>query len=133
MTLLKFALSFFGTQLDTVCMYMQLNKLPKSKSKFKVKGVFFCSCVQKDKCQTNTLGIRNFNQDGALDGLLEGLLAFKAEDASCPDIDMVCCNDLDVKTPGTTNLDVCTDFEKDGYRFVDKFFTDLTKLEHQDK
>ena len=77
------------------------------------------------------MGIRNFNQDGALDGLLEGLLAFKAEDASCPDIDMVCCNDLDVKTPGTTNLDVCTDFEKDGYRFVDKFFTDLTKLEHQ--
>ena len=67
------------------------------------------------------MAIRNLNQDGVLDGLLEGLLVFKAEDASCPDIDMVCCNDLDVKTPDTTNLDACTDFESDGYRFVHRF------------
>ena len=90
-----------------------------------IQNVNFCSCVQKEKCQTNTLNIRNSNLDEALEGLLEELLVSQAENASCPDIDAVCCNDLDVKTPDTTNLDACTDFENDGYRFVDRFFTDL--------
>ena len=87
--------------------------------------MFFCSCVQKDKCQTNILGIRNSNLDEALDGLLDGLLASQAEIASCPDVDTVCCNDLDLKTPDTTNLDVCSDFENDGYRFIDIFLKDF--------
>ena len=56
---------------------------------------------------------------------MDGLLGSQAENASCPEIDMVCCNDLDVKTPDTTNLDECTDFENDGYRFVDEFFKDF--------
>ena len=65
-----------------------------------IQNVFFCSCVQKEKCQTNKLGTRN----DLLDGLLDGLLVSQAENASCPDIDMVCCNGLDVITPDTRNL-----------------------------
>ena len=92
--------------------------------KFKSKSnlSFFFSCVQKDKCETNALGIRFSNVDGALDGLLEGLFVSKAENASCPDIDTVCCNELDVKITIDTNLDACTDFENDGYRFVSSFY-----------
>ena len=84
--------------------------------------LFFFSCVQKDKCETNALGIRFSNADGALDGLLEGLFVSKAENASCPDIDTICCNELDVKITIDTNLDACTDFENDGYRFVSSFY-----------
>ena len=83
---------------------------------------FFCSCVQKDKCETNALGIRFSNVDEALDGLLEGLFVSEAEKASCPDINTVCCNELDVKITIDTNLDACTDFENDGYRFVSSFY-----------
>ena len=68
------------------------------------------------------MGTRNSNEAGALDGLLDGLLESQADNASCPDIDTVCCNDLDVKTPDSTNLDACTDFENDGYRFVKRIF-----------
>ena len=87
-----------------------------------IQIVFFCSCVQKEKCQTNKLGTRNSNLAGALDGLLDALLVAEVENASCPDIDMVCCNDLDVITPDSTNLDACTDFKNDGYRFVERIF-----------
>ena len=83
---------------------------------------FFCSCVQKDKCETNALGIRFSNVDEALDGLLEGLFVSEAEKASCPDINTVCCNELDVKITIDTNSDACTDFEIDGYRFVSSFY-----------
>ena len=61
-----------------------------------IQIVFFSSCVQKEKCQTNKLGIRNLNLAGALYGLSDALLVTQAENALCPDIDMVCCNDLDV-------------------------------------
>ena len=77
---------------------------------------FFFSCVQKDKCQTDKLGIRNSNLAGALDGLLDGLLVSQAENASCPVIDMVCCNDLDVITPDTRNL--CSLHSDIFYRYI---------------
>ena len=72
------------------------------------QNIFFCSCVQKEKCQTNKLGIRN--------DLLDGLLVSQAENASCPDIDMVCCNDLDVITPDTRNL--CSLHSDIFYRYI---------------
>ena len=79
-----------------------------------IQIVFFCSCVQKEKCQTNKLGIRNSNLDGALDGLLGALLVAEAENASCPDNDMVCCNDLD----DTRNL--CSHHSDIFYRYITK-------------
>ena len=82
-----------------------------------IQIVFFCSCVQKEKCQTNKLGIRNSNLAGALDGLLDALLLSEAENASCPDIDMVCCNDLDV-IPDTRNL--CSLHSDIFYRYITK-------------
>ena len=89
-----------------------------------IQNVFFCSCVQKEKCQTNKLGTRN----DLLDGLLDGLLVSQAENASCPDIDMVCCNGLDVITPDTRNL--CSLHSDIFYRYITKLLQCTNTYSH---